>query len=51
MTKDERIKRAIEFLKEAIDCLEESGGYARVSPPMKYNEEKHQWEDDDKQGD
>ena len=45
MTKDERIKKAIELLKEAIDCLEESGGYARVGPSMKYNKEKCQWEE------
>lgn len=46
MTKDERIERAIELLNEAIDCLEESGGYARVGSPIKYNEEKRQWEEE-----
>lgn len=48
MTKDERIEHAIKLLKEAIDCLEESGGYARVGPPVKYNEEKRLWEIDRK---
>ena len=44
MTKDERIEHAIKLLKEALDCLMESGGYARVGPSIKYNEKKRQWE-------
>ena len=49
MNKDERIKKAVELLKEVINCLEESGGYARVGSPMKYNKEKRQWEEDNKE--
>jgi len=47
MTKDERIEKAVKLLKEAIDCLKEDGGYARVGPPIKYNKKKGQWEDEE----
>ena len=49
MTKDKRIEKAIELLKEAINCLEESGGYAQVGSPTHYNWGTRQWEEDKKQ--
>ena len=45
MTRGERIKKAIKLLKEVIDCLEESGGYARVGSPVKYNKKEGRWEE------